>query len=151
MINQNYSYAPPVSEDIFQERPLQFAGFWQRFGAAFLDGLVLAIPNIFLTIYAPEEWWSNISSIIIYWLYDALQESGSMQATLGKRALGIKVTDENGERISFGRATGRHFGKFVSALILMIGYLMMIWDDKNQTLHDKMAGTLVVENEPRYI
>jgi uncharacterized RDD family membrane protein YckC len=59
--------------------------------------------------------------------------------------LGLKVTTTNGERISFGQATGRHFGKYISTIILFIGYLMMIWDDKKQTLHDKMANTLVVK------
>ena len=75
----------------------------------------------------------------------ALQESGPNQATLGKKALGLKVTSLTGDRISFGQATGRFFGKYVSAIILFIGYLMMIWDDRKQTLHDKMAGTLVVK------
>lgn len=66
-------------------------------------------------------------------------------ATLGKKALGIKVTDMYGERITFAQATGRHFGKIISTVILFIGYFMMLWDDRSQTLHDKIAGTLVVE------
>lgn len=73
-----------------------------------------------------------------------MQESGPNQATLGKKALGLKVTGLNGERISFGQATGRFFGQFLSAIILLIGYFMMLWDDKNQTLHDKLAETLVI-------
>ena len=144
------TYAPTANEDLFRIRPPQYAGFWQRFAAALIDGIILMIPNVFLTLYA-DAVWSNLLSILIYWMYDALQESGNMQATIGKRALGIKVTTENGERISFGQATGRHFGKFVSAIILLIGYLMMLWDDKKQTLHDKMASTLVVQNEPVYV
>jgi uncharacterized RDD family membrane protein YckC len=78
-------------------------------------------------------------------------ESGKQQATVGKMALGLKVTDLNGQRISLGRATGRHFGKWVSTIILFFGYFMMLWDEKNQTLHDKMAGTLVVKKQPDYI
>jgi uncharacterized RDD family membrane protein YckC len=80
------------------------------------------------------------------WLYSALQESGPAQATIGKKALGLKVATLSGDRISFGQATGRFFGKYVSAIILLIGYLMMLWDDRKQTLHDKMAATLVLRN-----
>ncbi len=71
-------------------------------------------------------------------------ESSSKQATLGKMALGIIVTDVNGERIGFGRATGRFFGKIVSGMIFYIGYIMAGFTDRKQALHDMMAGTLVV-------
>lgn len=89
----------------------------------------------------------GILNVIVGWLYAALMESSASQATIGKRALGLKVTDENGQRISFGKATGRHFGKIISTIIILIGYLMMLWDEKKQTLHDKMAGTLVVKQK----
>jgi uncharacterized RDD family membrane protein YckC len=72
-------------------------------------------------------------------------ESSARQATLGKMAVGIKVTDEAGARISFGRAVGRYFGKFVSTIILLIGFLMVAFTEKKQGLHDKLAGTLVVK------
>jgi uncharacterized RDD family membrane protein YckC len=71
-------------------------------------------------------------------------ESSSNQATLGKMAVGIKVTDEFGHRISFARTSGRHFAKYISALILMIGYIMAGITQKKQALHDTIAGTLVV-------
>ena len=87
----------------------------------------------------------SLISLIIGWLYSAVMESGEGQATFGKRALGLKVTTTEGQRISFGQATGRHFGKIISAIIIFIGYLMMLWDDRKQTLHDKMADTLVVK------
>lgn len=83
-------------------------------------------------------------SIIIQWLYYALMESSSKQATLGKMALGIKVTDMNGNRISFGRATGRYFGKIISGLILNVGYIMAAFTQKKQALHDLMANCLVI-------
>jgi uncharacterized RDD family membrane protein YckC len=73
----------------------------------------------------------------------ALQESSEYQCTLGKRVLKIYVTDLEGRRISFGQATGRHFGKIVSAIILGIGYIMAGFTEKKQGLHDMMAGTLV--------
>lgn len=78
------------------------------------------------------------------WLYFALMESSSKQATVGKMALSIIVTDLNGNRISFGRATGRFFGKFLSQMILMIGYIMAGFTEKKQALHDMIAGCLVV-------
>lgn len=133
---------------IFEERPLIYASFWERFGAAFIDGLILLVPNLIIT-FAFRNGGSgsalgSLLNIAISWLYAALQESGPHQATFGKRAMRIKVVNEAGGRIGFGQATGRHFGKLVSSLILCIGYLMMLWDDRKQTLHDKMAGTFVV-------
>ena len=83
--------------------------------------------------------------IIVGWLYSAAYESSFRQATLGKMAVRIKVTDMNGQKINFGKATIRYFGKFVSAIIIYIGYIMVVWDKKKQALHDKMAGTLVYE------
>ncbi len=71
-------------------------------------------------------------------------ESSPTQATLGKMALGIKVTDLAGKRVGFGKATGRYFGKIISALILLIGFIMVAFTEKKQGLHDKMAGCLVV-------
>jgi uncharacterized RDD family membrane protein YckC len=78
------------------------------------------------------------------WLYYALFESSALQATPGKLALGIKVVDEAGNRIGFGKASGRWFAKIVSNLILGIGYLMAGFTARKQALHDMMAGTLVV-------
>jgi uncharacterized RDD family membrane protein YckC len=81
------------------------------------------------------------------WLYFALFESGGMQATPGKRALGLKVVDETAARISIGRATGRYFGKIISGAILYIGFLLAAWSERKQALHDMMAGTFVVFRE----
>ncbi|MCI0556277.1 MAG: RDD family protein, partial [Anaerolineae bacterium] len=61
-----------------------------------------------------------------------------------KMALGIVVTDMNGNRISFGRATGRYFGKILSGLIIYIGYIMVAFTEKKQGLHDMMASCLVL-------
>lgn len=80
------------------------------------------------------------------WLYEALMESSAYQATLGKMILGMKVTDLYGNRISFARATGRHFAKIVSAMILGIGFIMVGFTERKQGLHDMMAGTLVRRN-----
>jgi uncharacterized RDD family membrane protein YckC len=67
-------------------------------------------------------------------------------ATPGKKVLGLIVTDLQGQRISFGQATGRFFGRYLSGLALAIGYFAMLWSPMNQTWHDQMAGTLVLRN-----
>jgi uncharacterized RDD family membrane protein YckC/Tfp pilus assembly major pilin PilA len=137
-----------------------FAGFWLRLVAAIIDGIILnvVIWVVSFTMIAVASAGGNSSviiaatvatyifSIVGNWLYFALMESSSKQATVGKMALGLKVVDEQGERIGFGRATGRHFGKLISSLIIGIGFLMAAWTRKRQALHDLMAGSLVVRN-----
>jgi uncharacterized RDD family membrane protein YckC len=115
------------------------------FFAALIDGIHTFYSQLPVQAIAGEP-EGSLLSIVLGWIYFAGMESGSGQATVGKKAMGLKVTDSNGHRIGFGQATGRHFGRYISAIILCIGYLMMLWDDKKQTLHDKMAGTLVVKN-----
>ncbi len=136
----------PANESLlFENEAASYAGFWERAGAAILDALIMWVPNLALQSFVgllP----SIVFNIIINWLYYALQESGAAQATLGKRALGLRVTGMDGERISFGQATARHFAKILSALIFFIGYLMMIWDERKQCLHDRLANTLVVKS-----
>ena len=79
------------------------------------------------------------------WLYFALMESSGQQGTLGKLALGIKVTDMNGNKIGFGRASGRYFGKIISSLTLTVGYIMAGFTQQKQALHDIIAGCLVID------
>lgn len=74
-------------------------------------------------------------------------ESSSWQGTLGKKALGLRVTDLEGNRVGFGRATGRYFAKIVSGLILFIGYIMVGFTAKKQGLHDMMVATLVYRGQ----
>ena len=73
--------------------------------------------------------------------------SSSRQATLGKQALGLVVTDVQGRRISFGRATGRNLGKYISALTLLVGFLIQPFTARRQALYDLLAGTLVVKQK----
>ncbi len=133
-----------IEDSIFPDRPpVVYANFGQRFVASLLDGLILIIPAVVLKVILGNV--GQTLSMVLYWLYYAFQESGPNQATIGKKAMGLIVTDVDGGRISFGQATGRFFGRYISVLILFIGYFMNLWDDRGQTLHDKMAGTLVVK------
>ena len=78
-----------------------------------------------------------------HWLYEALFTSSSWQATLGKRALGLIVTDEVGRRLSFARATGRFFAKMLSWATACIGFIIAAFSQRKRALHDIIAGTLV--------
>jgi len=139
---------PPTPSYWAQIQPVEYAGFWKRFAAWIIDAIILFPLSFVITLLINWVWWfwgiSWIINMIVGWLYYSLFESSSHQATLGKMALGIIVTDLNGDRISFARATGRHFSKILSALILFIGFIMIGFTEKKQGLHDMIAGTLVV-------
>ena len=146
----------------------QYAGFWIRFVAFIIDLFVVAIvvfpvsavimvvtggiPRImggdvqFRALWFLGVLVRGLFNTLVSWIYEAALESSSKQATLGKMALGLKVTDLYGNRISFARATGRHFAKYISGMILGIGYIMAGFTERKQALHDMMAGTLVIRS-----
>lgn len=104
-------------------------------------------PNAMLAAYG--HFYSTMGTAmmittVMTWLYFSLCESSAWQATLGKLALGIRVTDLQGNRISVARALGRYPAKLLSYLILCIGFLMVAWTRHKQGLHDMIAGTLVL-------
>lgn len=101
--------------------------------------------QVFLLIYGGIL-LMQLLGIVLFWLYFALQESGPHQATWGKRLFGLRVTDADGARLSFARASGRTFAKYISYMTLYIGYMMAGWTQKKQALHDLIADTLVVKN-----
>lgn len=89
-------------------------------------------------------WPAILMGLVMGWLYFAICESSAWQASIGKLALGIRVTDLDGNRIGFGRALGRYAAKFLSGLILGIGFLMVAWTQRKQGLHDMIGSTLVL-------
>ena len=130
-----------------------YAGFWRRFAACIIDTAVVWTAAVaVVVVFSPwGEPWRDIDGlpavlfwIIGPWLYWALMESCPTQATLGKMALGIIVTDMRGKRVSFGRASGRHWAKIISSVILCVGYFMAGFTSKKQALHDIIADCLVV-------
>ena len=130
-----------------------YAGFWTRAGAYLIDVIIAGaaasiISRILFGNYYSSQPYPDPGpgavSLLVSWLYFALQESSAKQATIGKLALGIKVCTENGERLSFANATGRYFAKILSAVILLIGFFMVAFNDKKQGLHDKLAKTFVI-------
>ena len=142
------------SQSLEQEHDVtayEYAGFWRRFAASLVDGIILSIPN---SLFPKFEWRPDIYtmmyvsisfSFIIQWLYFAFMQSSDLQATLGQRLLKIKLVSLNGNPIDFGQATGRFFAKILSALIFGIGYFMFFFTEKRQCLHDILAGTIVVK------
>ena len=86
----------------------------------------------------------TILGFVIQWLYFALQFSSKKQATLGMRAVGVKVVDYNYKRISFANATGRFFGMILSGFIIYIGFIMIAFTKRKQGLHDFMCKTYII-------
>ena len=153
--------AAPAAPGIPTTFPIvvEYAGFWKRFAAYILDMIIVGsvawvvsfvigfiIGLMFAGSFESELLILLLVPVILIldWLYFALMESSSKQATLGKQALRIIVTDLEGRRISFGRATGRFFSKFFSIIIIYIGFIMVAFTGKKQGLHDMIAGTLVI-------
>jgi len=122
---------------------IRLAPLWRRSAAYLVDGIVLALP-------VAGIWWIDRAAaypgaLVLWLVYSVLMESSPMQATLGKRLVGLKVTDYDGNRISLARATVRFVFKPLSLLVFGIGYLMIAFTKKQQALHDMIAKTLVVK------
>ena len=139
--------------------PLPYAAIWRRVLAGIIDFLILAVPTYYLALvlgHDPDlpaglqtrlvyvDVYKTLS-LAIHWLYAASLESSAWQATPGKMALGIRVTDLEGNRISFWRASLRYFAKGLSAITMGIGYLMATFTKRRQTLHDIIAKTLIIQ------
>lgn len=146
----------------------EYANFWRRAGAMLIDTAIFGIPCLLASavlgalasllagganvetlsgVLAIGNCLMQILGLAVFWLYYALMESSPWQATLGKRALSIIVTDLDGNRVSFGRATGRYWAKLLSGLLMGIGYLMALFTEKKQAMHDSLAGCLVISGK----
>jgi len=152
----------PESVEIKSSEKIRHAGFFLRLLAFILDFVVIFFITSFfwalLQIPIPSDAtqflngsffiFKNPLSLLFGWLYYSLFESSNLQATPGKLILKLKVTDIFNDKIQFGQATGRFFGKILSGLIIGIGYLMIGFTKDKQGLHDKLAKTYVVKGTP---
>jgi len=147
---------------MFQEYQVTYAGFWWRLLAYLIDSVVMSVVFVPLGLVigvgmaasgADEsspllpgiKLSLNGFEILIMWLYYAFLESSPWQGTIGKKVVGLRVTDMQGHRISFAKATGRYFGMILSGMICFIGWIMIAFTEKKQGLHDMLAGTLVLK------
>jgi uncharacterized RDD family membrane protein YckC len=148
-----------LREGVVQPGILHYARVLARFCAVFLDGILIDIvvlaPMIILYGFAAltpagrqqVPAGLNVLFTVLQYLIPALYEIimiAVFGATLGKMALKLKVVTADGGPIGFGRSTGRHFAKILSAFILGIGYLMAIWDPEKRALHDRICHTRVI-------
>lgn len=144
-----------IIDEFEGESTFQLASIGARFGAYILDVIIIVVIQLLLfgAIYGfegmenmstAEELISDLFSFALVILYFGIQE-GSVGATIGKRAVGIKVVQENGDSLGLGKGFLRAFGRILSGLILLIGYIMAFFNKRNKTLHDEMASTLVVK------
>ncbi len=122
---------------------VEYAGFWIRFLAGFIDGLVLLIPNIVLSL-AVEGLGGLLLQIALGLVY-TVGFWVAQGATPGKMAVGIKITTVDGAEIDFGKALLRYFGYIASTITLFIGYLMIAFTGQKRGLHDYIAGTVVIK------
>ena len=139
---------------------MEYGGFWIRVGAYLVDLVILVIIAFVVALATGQDLFdasaaasasygvADLINLIVGIAYFAGFESSSWQATPGKRALGLIVTDSSGARISFLRALGRYLAKILSGLILLIGYIMVAFTERKQGLHDFLASTLVVKGQP---
>lgn len=135
-----------------------YSGFWRRAFGWLVDCVVLylalvvlgAIVGVLVRAVTGKSAGlalrevAVVGTLFLPWLYYAVMESSALQATVGKLAAGIKVTDLAGNRVTFGRATGRYFAHILSGISLGVGYAMVVFTSQRQALHDMVAGTLVV-------
>lgn len=143
-----------------------YAGFLRRWAALFIDSIILSVVFYALSMFfgmaavfgsASLDAGTGAAALngifammyLLYFLmagaYYSLLESSSNQATVGKMALGIKVTDRDGQRLSFVHALARWASASLSYLTFYIGFFFAGWTERKQALHDFVAGTLVVD------
>jgi uncharacterized RDD family membrane protein YckC len=136
---------------------LRYAGFWIRFVAKFVDGLILAVPLVAIMFFVglraagnPGSGVPDILGLVAQLGYYVLSMIysiffvGKYGATPGKMACKLRIVTATGEKVSYGRATGRFFAEVLSGLICYIGYIMVAFDSEKRALHDHICHTRVV-------
>jgi uncharacterized RDD family membrane protein YckC len=139
---------------------VQYAGFWRRFATGLVDGVVVFFPISIARVLLGDDPFSAgtpwddpsalrgaLVNVGFWWIYCAALECSGAQGTLGQQLLGLRVFDGRFRRISFARATARHFAQWLSVFTCGLGYLVNLWTKKRQTLHDLVAGCVIVRAE----
>ena len=144
-----------ASSTVTSTPELKYAGFWIRFLAQIIDSIIIGVASSLLfgssassvanadgmmSVNVNLTGWQTLVPvlyIILFWIWKG--------ATPGKMALGLRIVQENGEKLGWGRAIGRYFAYFVSAFALCIGFLWIGFDSKKQGWHDKLAKTVVIK------
>lgn len=151
-------FVQKVKEGVSVAAVMDYAGFWIRFGALAIDGFILGIINLVIFIplgmlvpTSPETPMAILSVMPVLMLLQygipAAFDTwfvGKYGATPGKMACKLKIAVADGDRLSYLRALGRHFAKYLSGMIMLIGYIMAAFDDEKRTLHDRICDTRVV-------
>ena len=149
-----------IKEGVSVAGAMDYAGFWIRFGAWAIDAFVMGICNMLIFIpmgmfmsTVPENPAVAFSFMPIIMLLQyaipAAYETwfvGKYGATPGKMACKLKVVVEDGSHLTYLRSLGRHFAKWLSAMIMAIGYIMAAFDEEKRTLHDRICETRVIRN-----
>jgi uncharacterized RDD family membrane protein YckC len=120
-----------------------YGGFLRRAGALAIDWLLLFPVCGILAAGRPAA-LVGVAYLALPWLYFSAMESSRYQATLGKLVFAVVVTDLDGNRISFGRATARYWSSYLSLLTAGVGFLLAAFTERQQALHDMLGGTMVV-------
>jgi len=169
---------PPVWDARPPETVVRYAGFWLRVVAWIVDAIALAIIWQIVSLALPPlpvppptgadasllwKYWLDsmspdkmVASTLMCWAYFALQESSTAQATLGKRLLGIRVSTENGSKLSIGAASIRAWPLYLNSagwilgslgglvsLLAIVACVSVAFSSRKQGLHDKMAGAVL--------
>jgi uncharacterized RDD family membrane protein YckC len=136
---------PPVLDQQSATLTSERSGFWRRFAAALIDGLVVGVSTTILRVILGDAAGEGIGILLAFGYYTYFH--GRTGQTPGDAVMSIRVVDfrdGTGEAIGYGRAFIRCLVSIVSGFVLLIGYLWMIWDGQKQTWHDKAAGSVVV-------
>ncbi len=159
-----------LREGVVQPGNFTYGNFWPRFCAKFLDGLILGVVGIAINmcvalfLLGSANYFANSRGhfpVQRLLLFQAINFSVSIalaityavffisrwDATPGKMALGLKIVRPDGSKLSKGRIVGRYFGEWVSGAILLIGYLMVPFDDQRRALHDRICDTRVIKSQ----
>ena len=151
-------FVQKIKEGVMVAGAMEYAGFWIRLGAWFIDWIILAIgtsiiylPLSFMGVFSMDQpavfAIIQLFSTILNFIIPAAYESwfvGKYAATPGKMACKLKVVVADSTQVSFARSVGRHFAKYINIFTLAIGYIMVGFDDQKRALHDRICDTRVI-------